>query len=276
MTQLKAKAKINLFFQINGTRDDGYHLIESLIVFAEDIYDNIEIELAENNSTEVIAGEYSSELIDENNNLIDKALNAFSKNNKYKCKLTKDIPIGAGIGGGSSDAAVVAKFLNKENKNINYELTKIGADLPICYLQSPAFCTGIGEVIAPVKNFPPLYLVLVNPRKALLTKEVFKNNKIKDTPIISKKIIDFSNDINHIIDFLAPLNNDLSYAAINLMPEIEEILALLKKQNNCKISRMSGSGPTCFGVFTTKEQAEEAYKNISALKPEYWVKCSKT
>jgi 4-diphosphocytidyl-2-C-methyl-D-erythritol kinase len=275
MTQLKAKAKINLFFHINGKRPDGYHIIESLVVFAEDIYDSIEITQAQNNLTEVIGGEYSHELINEKNNLIDKSLSSFTKENKYHCKLTKNIPVGAGIGGGSSDAAVVAKFLNKEDHDINDELAKIGADLPICYLQKPAFCTGIGEIITEVKNLPNLYLVMVNPRKPLLTKDVFKNNQIINTPIISNKTIDFSNNLNHIIDFLKPLNNDLSIAATNLMPEIEEILALLKKQNDCKISRMSGSGPTCFGIFTNKEQAELSCKNISILKPKYWVRCSK-
>ena len=275
MTELKAKAKINLFFHINGKRIDGYHIVESLVAFTEDIYDTIKIDSAPNNSTEVIGGEYAPELINEKNNLIDKALTSFSKSNKYSCKLTKNIPIGAGIGGGSSDAAIVAKFLNKKNQNINDELTKIGADLPICYLQNPAFCTGIGEIITPIKNFPPLYLVLVNPRKPLLTKDIFKNNQIINTPIISNKVLDFSNDVEHIIEFLKPLNNDLSITAIKIMPEIEEILSLLKSQDNCKISRMSGSGPTCFGIFTNKDHAEAAFKNISIIKPEYWARYSK-
>jgi 4-diphosphocytidyl-2-C-methyl-D-erythritol kinase len=272
---LKAKAKINLFFHINGKREDGYHQIESLVVFAEDVYDTIEITPAELNSTSVIDGEFAQDLQNQQNNLIDKALLSFTEGVQYSCRLTKNIPIGAGLGGGSSDAAVVAKFLNKDQKNINNDLAEIGADLPICYLHTPAFCGGIGEIIEPIKNLPTLYLILVNPRKFLLTKDVFKNNQHISTPILLNKPIDFFSDMDKIIDFLEPLNNDLGAPAIDLMPEIKEILDLLKQQNGCCLQRLSGSGPTCFGIFTSKEQAEEACRNIRKLKPEYWVRFSK-
>lgn len=270
MTLLKAKAKINLFFQIIGRREDGYHLIESLVVFAKDLYDLIEILPASNNKTEVVAGKFADLLQNEPNNLIDKVLDIFSDDN-YHCKLTKDIPIGAGLGGGSSDAAIVAKFLNKQHLDINFELTKIGADLPVCYHANSSFCEGIGEAVKPVKNLPLLHLVLVNPNKLLLTKEVFKNNTQVNALPIENKPLDFENDIDKLINFLESLNNDLTKSAMILMPEITEILELLQSQEGCLLSRMSGSGPTCFGIFASKDLAMKAQDKITILKNDYFV-----
>ncbi len=269
--QIKARAKINLFFQITGKRSDGYHLMESLVVFADDVYDLIEISESEENSTSIVGGEFASLLIDEKNNLIDKALEAFTADIKYHCALTKNIPIGAGLGGGSSDAAMAAKFLSP-NGDIIEELLKIGADLPICYHAEPAFCGGIGEIIDPVQNFPKIYMVLVNPKKTLLTKDVFKNNLRINTASIGNKPMDFSNNVENIIDFLMPLTNDLTEAAIHLMPEIKDILRLLESQDGCYFSRMSGSGPTCFALFKDKTSAILAMKAISIKNPNYWVK----
>lgn len=270
MSIIKPRAKINLFFQIIGKRDDGYHLMESLVVFANDIYDSIEIAESEANSTIVGGGEFSHLLINEKNNLIDKVLDRFTTDIKYHCKLTKNIPIGAGLGGGSSDAAMVAKYISKQD--ISQELLEIGADLPICYCNAPAFCGGIGEIIEPIKNFPKVHLVLVNPNKTLLTKDAFKNNTRINTPVINNKPIDFKGRFENLIEFISPLSNDLTESAVKLMPEIKDVLELLQSQNGCAISRMSGSGPTCFAVFKTKEDAIKAKIAIGSLHPNYWVK----
>jgi 4-diphosphocytidyl-2-C-methyl-D-erythritol kinase len=267
MAILKARAKINLFFHITSKREDGYHLIDSLVVFAEDIYDLIEIKEGKNKST--IDGEFAHLLASENNNLIDKTLQISSPGKEYHYNLTKNIPIGAGLGGGSSDAAMVAKYLN--NNISNEELLEIGADLPICYHAQSAFCSGIGEIIEPIDNFPIIYLVLVYPNKSLLTKDVFMLNKNINSP----KIISSSfKDTNQLIESLNSLKNDLTDAATQLLPEIKSILYLIMAQEGCKLSRMSGSGSTCLGIFTDKAQAIKASKNIAALKPEYWVKYS--
>ena len=274
MSLIKAKAKINLFFHITGKRQDGYHLLDSLIVFAQDVYDLIEINPAETSSTIVNGGEFVYLLQHENNNLIDKALAAFAEGAHYHCKLTKNIPIAAGLGGGSADAAMVAKFLAQEkdmNAEINQKLSKIGADLPVCYYGVSSYFSGIGEIIQPIENFPKLYLVLVNPRKALLTKEVFKHNKNINTAYIDNKQSNFFNDAEQVIKFLSPLTNDLTQSAIEQLPEIDSILSLLEMQEGCRIARMSGSGPTCFGVFTDGQKAIEASENILKNQSEYWV-----
>ena len=322
MTLLKAKAKINLFFHITGKRDDGYHLIESLVAFADDVYDSIEISPSTINSTKVIGGEFAESLLNEKNNLIDKALNSFTTNQKYTCYLTKNIPIGAGLGGGSADAAIIARFLTHlpralssikthlssltrgfspeigdllrfssrdprsplrsarddervvEDMVINNKLTEIGADLPICYFQQPTYCSGIGEILEPIKDFPKLYIVLVNPRKELLTKDVFiANKKINSPPIIHKPLF-LSNSTDKLIDFLKNTDNVLTEAAAEMVPEINKILQILDEQHGCKIARMSGSGPTCFGIFTERTQAMLAKEEISKAYPEFWVKYS--
>ncbi len=295
---LKAKAKINLFFHITGKKEDGYHLIDSLVVFAEDIYDLIEIKEGKNKST--IDGEFAHLLASENNNLIDKALQIFSPGKEYHYKLNKNIPIGAGLGGGSSDAAMVAKYLidrsssltstegaeigdlvrtaleipgqaslARDDVNDLQKLTSLGADLPICYHAQSAFCSGIGEAIEPIDNFPIIYLVLVYPNKSLLTKDIFMLNKNINSPKINHPNF---KDADQLIEFLSSLKNDLTDAATQLLPEVKSILDLIMAQEGCKLSRMSGSGSTCFGIFTDKVQAIEASKNIAALKPEYWVK----
>lgn len=268
MTILKAKAKINLFFHITGKREDGLHLIESLSVFADDIFDDIKISPSTSNQVIVNDGEFA-ELLKNEKNLISTVLEEFSTN-FYKCELTKNIPIAAGLGGGSSDAAIVAKLINKNLKNT--ELAKIGADLPICYMAAPVFCSGIGEIIEPIKNFPKLHLLLVNPRKTLLTKAVFKHNKCLNTAKLANKPIDFSADSSKLLEFLLSLSNDLTDAAIDLMPEIADILALLAAQDGAIISRMSGSGPTCFAIFADQESAIKAQANIEKQHPVYWVR----
>lgn len=270
MTTLKARAKINLFFHITGKREDGYHLIDSLTVFAEDIFDLIDINESDYSKTIVKDGEFASHLKKEENNLIDKAIEIFSNKKKYNCVLTKNIPIAAGLGGGSSDAATVARYIDSSIDTVN--LLKIGADLPICYYNQPAYCEGIGEIIHPIEKFPTIYLVLVNPQKALLTKEVFKLNKINNTPPIHNKPSNFFYSPEKLIEFLSNLGNDLTDSAISIMPEIKSILDMLQFQKGCKFSRMSGSGPTCFGLFDNEKEAIDARDILVKQKPQYWVK----
>lgn len=272
MTCLKARAKVNLFFQIIGKNQSNYHLIESLVVFTNDIYDLVEVTPSKDNKTTVTGGIFLPQLVDEPNNLIDKVLPFADNQQRFQCNLTKNIPIGAGLGGGSSDAAIVAKYISRNN--LSEKLASIGADLPVCYFANPAYCEGIGEVLTPVNNLPSFYLVLVYPNSPLLTKDVFLRNTISNTKKIINKPIDFLNDFYRMMKFILDLKNDLSEAAISLMPEIKYILNLLEIQDNCYLARMSGSGPTCFGIFETEEFAKKAKNNIKNAHPEYWVEYS--
>ncbi len=269
---LKAKAKINLFLHINGKLPNAYHLLDSLAVFAEDIYDEIEIFPGDKNCTAVVGGEFGFLLKQDKNNLIDQALKLFTKDKFYHCKLKKHIPLEAGLGGGSSDAAVVARFLDKAIPN--EDLAKIGADLPICYNAKPCYFSGIGDIIEPLECFPSCYLVIVNPKKSLLTQDVFLQNKKIYTPFIGNKPTVFTK-FENLIDFLLSVDNVLTDAAKALMPEISDILEELALQDNCALSRMSGSGPTCFGVFEEQNKALAALNNIKVSFPDYWIRHTK-
>lgn len=271
MPQIKAKAKINLFFHITGRQHNKYHLIESLVVFADDIYDTIDIQKAAENHTSVIGGEFSYMLPSGEQNLINKVLASLDYETKHHCYLTKDIPVGAGLGGGSSDAAQVAKFISNQDY-IPSSIIPLGADLAVCYHNQAAFCSGIGEIVTPVTRFPTIYLVLINPRQFMSTALVFEHNQINNTPSIEAIPYDFERNQDKLIDFLSSLNNDLTASAISLMPSIQSYIELIAKQPGCRISRMSGSGPTCFGIFIDQLSAMQAYQTITHSHPELWVK----
>lgn len=273
MTILRAKAKVNLFFHIIGKRSDGYHEIESLVIFTQDIFDEIEILPSKSiNTTKVTGGEFSSSILHEKNNLITKALDLFSDNNHYQCNLIKNIPVGAGLGGGSADAAEVLKFLEQPITNEN--LAKLGADVPVCYYNQPTYCTGIGEILTVIENMPTLYIVLVNPRIELLTKDVFRKNTKIDYPVLNTKPTSFEN-AEELLSFLKNTTNVLTDAAKLLVPEIDMILNFIMSQNACEIARMSGSGPTCFGIFKNYQDAMNAQLNIQQKFPGFWVKTSR-
>ncbi len=277
MIKLIAPAKINLFFNILDKRLDGYHNIESIVVFAKDIYDELELIPCKKNMVTVEGGEFAHELTEKN--ILEHVQAKYTKNQNYRCKLVKNIPVAAGLGGGSADAAALARFLfnNKElDEKLAEEIAKMGADLPICYLNKPSICWGIGEKIKKIINFPIFYVVLVNPKKKLLTKDVFANLKLANkSEVILDEDMDFKNDLEFLIHKLQYLKNDLTETSILLLDEVRLILNLLNKQENCKLARMSGSGPTCFGIFEDYQSAAKAYEEIKSKAPDYWVKITK-
>lgn len=265
--EIKARAKINLFLHVMGKAETGMHILESLAVFADDVFDSISIEHSNHEEILITGGEFRN-FLDPKSNIISKASKTF---NLPLCKysLTKNIPIGAGLGGGSSDAAAVIRHFNCYTSNEN--LSVIGSDVPVCYHNKACFFEGTGEIVTDVKNFPVIHAVLINPKKELLTKDVFRKNTNKST-YGSIKILDFKNDTTLLFEFLNSQRNDLAHAAISIIPEISEILNLLEKQEGCIIARMSGSGATCFGLFSSKDHATFAADSIKRQSTEAWVK----
>lgn len=274
MNVVKAKAKINLFLNVLGKRDDGYHIIESLVVFADDIYDLIAIKKSIKN--EISLNEAGSEfkLPLDKNNLIIRSANLFSTATNYHYTLSKNIPLEAGLGGGSSDAASVARFLTNNTANTD-KLLSLGADVPVCYHQKAAFCGGIGEIITTVKNLPKIYIVLVNPRNRLSTKTIFSTFSKKYSKPLKNHQIDFDNDFNRLLDIIIQQNNDLTDYAIENLPIIKEMLKTLDNQQGCYLSRMSGSGATCFAIFKNELDAINAKNNINDIYPSFWVSYTK-
>ncbi len=271
-----AQAKINLYLHVTGKRTDGYHLLDSLIAFA-DIGDEISVLPADDITLE-ITGEFADNLSNEDNLILKVARllqEKYSIDAGAKIKLVKNLPIGAGIGGGSADAATAAKLLVKLwNLPCNYnELAKIllplGADLPVCIYSKASYISGIGEGIELASNFPPLNIVLVNPLKHVSTPEIFKIgfNSYKE-PICRSNL----EDTGQLIETLSKCSNDLEKNAVTIRPEILDIIEAINSQEGCKLTRMSGSGATCFGLFNNQYDAEKAAIDLSKKHPKWWVK----
>lgn len=285
MMQATAPCKINLFLQIVGRNRKNYHLLESIFAFTE-FGDVIIIEESGEYSLD-ITGEFASQIDGGNasDNLVTKAydlLGAQYSRPPVKITLTKNIPIGAGIGGGSADAATTLLLLNDMyklgigKKQLAAMSLPLGADIPACIYQQPIIVSGIGENITAVK-LPKndIHILLVNPRIHLPTPPVFsgyKTNKRRFSPRISGlHNVEFPS-LQQFMQFIASKDNDLTADAEIICPEISVILDLLHNQDSCLLSRMSGSGATCFGVFPSKKTAVQASEQIAADFPTYWLK----
>lgn len=277
----KSFAKINFYLEVTG-RKNGHHLLNSLMAFL-DIYDEIEFKKSESLKLE-IKGQYADFLKNDlHENIIIRTVKILSEEYKFdpkiKISLTKNIPIGAGIGGGSSNAATTILMLNqfynlKISKQKLAEIgLKLGADVPFCLNQKMALIFGIGENITDVEiATKPLFAIIINPNIHLSTKEVFKNFAKNNQLFSDLKFNDISAE--NFISTIKNHKNDLEKSAIELVPEISQILIEIAKQNNCLVSRMSGSGSTCFGLFDNQNDLNFAYQNLSRKFPEFYLRKS--
>ncbi len=285
-----APAKINLALHITAKNAQGYHQLESLIVFAK-IGDRIKISSNDTNKTDIlkINGSFSFDLNSENKNenLILQALKFFRKNwpntlpKTLKIELEKNLPIASGIGGGSADCAATLRLLNKISGNQIpiHELEKLalglGADVPMCLKSKPAIVSNIGEIIEPLKTFPNAYVTLINPKISISTKQVFsllKNPNNTGLPKISNEYLDGFENLEHLTKWLKSTRNDLLPAAISLAPTIKQIIYEFKNTQNCLFTSMSGSGATVFGLFASLKDAEKATFLMNRKWPHFWIK----
>ena len=275
---LKAHAKINLTLTITGRRDDGYHLMDSLVVFA-DLADQITLTRNDDDGL-TITGEQADALkgIDAADNILMTALNAYRNHmgwdQKFALDLEKNIPVAAGIGGGSSDAAAVLTAANRLNPSpcSDDDLAtiglEIGADLPVCLkqFQSPPQSSqwrmqGIGEDLTAL-SIDPLKeagLLLVNPMVGVATKDVFKR--------LSLSVLNQTDDFYQDADLAAWLarGNDLTAPAMTIEPKIQhqmDHLSSLKDHAGYLHHGMSGSGATCYALFNNPEAAQSALEAI--------------
>lgn len=264
-----APAKINLFLHITGKRADGYHLLQSLVAFT-DFGDQLTIKNADQYSL-VITGNNNLPATQEN--LVSRAIHATAAALKrppnVAVTLDKHIPLGAGLGGGSSDAATAIKaLLNLWDEKLTQEtLQKIflglGADVPVCYHGAAATMEGIGDLVTPLDDFIPMPAIIAYPNVHCSTADIFK----KIAPPYSHNVVVFP-DIN----FISAQKNDLTGAAISEASEIKNVLEIIKDQDGCKLSRMSGSGSACFGLFDNTTQSEFAAQRIQKACPDWWVR----
>ncbi len=272
-----APAKINLFLHVGNRRDDGYHALESLVVFA-DVGDELLIEPAKAFSL-VLDGPFGAKLANEQDNLIAKAARALGakacRSPDVKITLTKNLPVASGIGGGSADAAAtlrgLAQFwdLKIPHGELHAIAETLGSDVPACLLSETLWMTGRGECIEPVAGVPPAPLVLVNPGVAVSTAQIFANLKNRvGAGQAAKPKADLS--VLALADYFKSNRNDLENPAREIAPVIGEVLSVIAAQGALR-TRMSGSGATCFGLFADDKMAEEAATKIANNHPDWWV-----
>lgn len=275
-----APAKINLALHITGRREDGYHLLDSLVTFAER-GDLVTARLAAADEF-TLSGPYSAGLETGEGNLVLRArdlLRAALAEAGYEAPpvslhLEKNLPVASGIGGGSADAAATLRALLRvwnaslPDASLAALALALGADVPMCLSGRSAMARGIGDVLAPAVTLPSLNLVLANPLKPVSTPDIFRRLARRDNAPVEPLPPSFA--LTEWIDFLADQRNDLEPAARQLVPEIGLITTLLNL-TGARLSRMSGSGATCFGLYETREAARAAERNLRTAQPGWFV-----
>lgn len=280
MLSQKSFAKINFYLEITGKTTNNYHTLNSLMAFL-DIYDVITIESSDRLELTVNGNKQKDLSKNPQENIIIKAVNLLSRtynfNPQIKINLEKNIPVSAGLGGGSTNAATTLLMLNQfYNLNLNKDdLMKyglmLGADVPFCLNGKTAFVSGIGEVVKDAKiSTDGLLILLVNPNRQVSTKQVFELFSSASINALNQS----TND-EDLLNLIQNHKNDLQKIAIGIFPEIGKILDIISKQKGCLLSRMSGSGATCFGIFKNTEKLELAYQNLQITFPGFYVQKSK-
>tara|TARA_B100000674_G_scaffold427079_1_gene381644 strand:- start:1648 stop:2511 length:864 start_codon:yes stop_codon:yes gene_type:complete len=260
-----AFAKINLLLKVTGRRNDGYHLLDSLVGFCE-FGDRLEISLNEAQDEIITEGTFGRE-IDENN-IIKKTLEKFRETTNWeqpvRIRLEKEIPIGAGLGGGSSDAATTLRLLSQipnspplTRKELFNMAIELGADVPVCLHRKTTRMQGIGEKLALLPPLPELPILLVNPNCRLETKNVFGAFRGNYSEPIDSYLFEKSWSQETLEDLLrSKQQNDLYDAAVSLVPQISKVLTLLRELPGVIGVGMSGSGATCFAIFKQSKAAK--------------------
>jgi 4-diphosphocytidyl-2-C-methyl-D-erythritol kinase len=276
-----AAAKVNLTLRVLGRRPDGYHDLESLVVFA-DFGDRLRfVRSAELALT--VQGPNAAQAGEGADNLVLKAAKALAALEPAiglgAFHLDKRLPVAAGIGGGSADAAAALRLLAKanglapEHPALFAAARATGADVSVCLDPRSRIMRGIGEVLSPPLSLPALPAVLVNPGVALTTKAVFAR---WTAPAVAAATLDADavakfEEHDALLRLLTTQANDLEAPAITLAPVIADVLAALRALTGCSLARMSGSGATCFALFALAAAAQEAAKVLHGKYPQWWV-----
>jgi 4-diphosphocytidyl-2-C-methyl-D-erythritol kinase len=279
----RAPAKINLTLRVLGRRMDGYHELESLVVFAG-ACDLVALD-PDKPFGLVVDGPTAEAAGPDSDNLILRAAKALQKRvpdlKLGQFALKKRLPVGAGVGGGSSDAAAALRLLAALNglmlhdPRIHEAAAETGSDIPVCLTPTARIFRGRGDHVGPRIQLPPLAAVLVNPGVHVSTPDVFRALKLEPGsagPSQGAGVQNFEGDLNALVDLFARDANDLEPPARQLSPLIGEALDAVGAVPGARFVRMSGSGSTVFGLFDTCRQAARAAKAIKASHPQWWVK----
>lgn len=263
-----APAKINLTLHVTGQRNDGYHLLDSLVVFA-DIGDHVSVANGRGHKLSISGPEAAG--VPVNGNSILHAAQ-FMECDGLAFDLEKNLPTAAGIGGGTADAAAALRGIAQlRNLKVPQDVAVLGADVPVCMRGRATRMSGIGDVLQEAPDLPRLWAVLVNPRVAVATPAVFTALERRVNPAMPTDIPAFPT-ARDMAAWLAKQRNDLQPAAIKIQPVISEVLARLRATQGQLLVRMSGSGATCFALFDNPDAARDAAINIATKRSDWWVK----
>jgi len=277
-----APAKVNLTLRVLGRRLDGFHELESLVAFA-DIGDTLR--LVPGDGLELtVRGPNAVQAGPEADNLVLKAASALAARivgvQLGAFTLEKMLPVAAGLGGGSSDAAAALRLLARANElrlddaRVFDAACATGADVPVCLEPSVRVMRGIGEILSEPLDLPPLPALLVNPGVAVPTKDVFARWSPAATPL---PLFDWAAaggiaNRDQTLRLIGLQANDLEEPAIAIAPAIAEVLGALRTLPGCRLARMSGSGATCFALFSAAAEAIVGAETLSARHPQWWVR----
>jgi 4-diphosphocytidyl-2-C-methyl-D-erythritol kinase len=284
----QAPAKVNLTLRVIGRRADGYHEIESLVVFAA-LGDTLTfvpgrvLTLVVRGSTAAATGAVSDNLV------LKAARNLAERVDRLELgrfELSKRLPVAAGLGGGSADAAAALRILARTNgmtrddPRLMQAARATGADVPVCLDPRPRLMRGTGDVLSPPLDLPRLAAILVNPGVAIATKDVFGLLRSKPhaaemaTSSFALRAREGRRERTAFVAALANDGNDLEAPAISIAPIIADVLAVLRNSAGCRLARMSGSGATCFGLFDSQRAATAAARTLRAAHPAWWVRAT--
>jgi 4-diphosphocytidyl-2-C-methyl-D-erythritol kinase len=282
----EGRAKVNLTLRVVGRRVDGFHDLESVVAFA-DCADRLTLTPGStlNLKTTGPLAQDCGETVD---NLVFKAAQLLGERvpdlNLGNFTLDKVLPVAAGIGGGSADAAAALRLLAQANGLAIddprlIEVAKLtGADVPVCLASRACVMTGVGETLLPL-SLPKIPCVLVNPRVAVATREVFEALGLRNGELLvgvtdvlqATAWPEQGASIEDWVEVLAGSTNDLEAAATRIQPVIGEVLSALNATNGAWLARMSGSGATCFAIFENTPEAQRAAQKIQLDHPQWWV-----
>ncbi len=272
----RAPAKLNLCLHVTGRRDDGYHLLDSLVVFA-DVADRVLAQPARGLSL-VVAGPEGMGLQAEADNLVLRAARMMDGSD-VALVLDKCLPVASGIGGGSADAAATLRLLQRmtgQSLPPMGQILGLGADVPVCLAGQPARMSGIGEIVTPLPPLPPLACVLVNPRLPVPTPQVFAALQSRDNPPLPDLPLQALSTAESLCAWLhAHSRNDLVAPAREVAPILADVHAALAATPNCLLARMSGSGGTHFGLYGSLAAAQRAAEALRAAHPFWWIEPGK-
>jgi 4-diphosphocytidyl-2-C-methyl-D-erythritol kinase len=271
-----APAKINLCLHVTGRREDGYHLLDSLVVFAG-VGDRVTA-MPGKGLTLNLSGPEATALSVEDDNLVLRAARLMGVT-RAELRLWKGLPLASGIGGGSADAAAALRALSRLTGQPLPDpeaVLSLGADVPVCMAGKPARMSGVGEVLADLPRLPNFWLVLANPRVPVPTPRVFSALAQRENPVLPGLPASALRSAEEFARWLAQMTrNDLVPPARTVAPVLEQVQAALEALPGCLLARMSGSGGTHFAIIASAGEADAAAAALRSARPGWWVASAK-